>query len=62
MSELTAGTRFLVHVSYLQEVYAGLKIYEVNPHYIKYLVGFQDHLFLRRGTKQEENTSVLFWK
>jgi protein AbiQ len=29
----------------------GLKIYEVNPHYIKYLTGFQDHLFFADGDK-----------
>ncbi|MDO4488530.1 MAG: type III toxin-antitoxin system ToxN/AbiQ family toxin [Eubacteriales bacterium] len=29
----------------------GLKIYEVNPRYVKYLSGFQDHIFISDGSK-----------
>ena len=51
MSELTAGTRKLVPGFILRRYMRGLKIYEVNPRYIKYLSGFQEHLFYSDGEK-----------
>ena len=51
MSELTAGTRRLVPDFILGSYMRGLKIYEVNPRYIEYLSGFQEHLFYSDGEK-----------
>jgi protein AbiQ len=50
MSKIMAGT--FVSLFYFQEAkLRGLKLYEINPNYIKYLSQYQEHLFVSDGDK-----------
>ncbi|MDD6071344.1 MAG: type III toxin-antitoxin system ToxN/AbiQ family toxin [Clostridiales bacterium] len=50
MSELTAGAFLPLFFSGGNHL-RGLKLYEINSNYIKYLAKYQDHLFISDGDK-----------
>ena len=42
---------YYVPVIFLEEKLRGLKLHEINPKYIKYLVQYQKHIFISDGDK-----------
>ena len=42
---------FYAPVIFLEETLGGLKLYEINPEYIKYLAQYQEHIFISDGNK-----------
>ena len=42
---------FYAPVIFWEETLRGLKLYEINPKYIKYLAQYQEHIFISDGNK-----------
>ena len=45
------GICFMPLLFFYEETLRGLKLYEINPKYIKYLAQYQEHIFISDGNK-----------